>query len=190
MVYEFTVTVTSAVSGKCTGDRSATERRVITTQSEPLPELQLQVCKDALCATQFDLVGGVAIVSADRQNPNLYVKLKVDSQCSKDMKVAWSTSLDAVHLATQELLGKHTLKPVGYETLRIAFNYIFPIAAEYTFTTTAECSARGRSSASVGLGIVMNYGPSGGKMEVRGLWHVITVCPCGELSYFRTHLKT
>ena len=166
MVYEFAVTVTSARSGNCKSDRSATERRVITTQSEPLPELQLQVCKDALCAKQFDLVGGVATVNADRQNPNLYVKLDVESECSADVKVAWSTSLEPTHLATKDLLKQHTLKPLNYETLRVSFNYIYPIAAEYTFTTTAKCSAKGSSSASVGVGIVMNYGPSGGKMEV------------------------
>ena len=166
MVYEFMVTVTSARSAECASERSATERRVINTQSEPLPELQLQVCKDARCANQLDLVGGVAVVSADRQNPNLYVKLQVESQCRADIEVAWDTSLGAEHLATREVLGKHTLKPVGHETLRIAFDYAFPIAAEYTFSTTAECSASS-ATASVGLGIVMNYGPSGGKMEVR-----------------------
>ena len=165
MVYEFTVTVTSASTGKCTSDRSATERRVITTQSEPLPELQLQVCKDALCATQFDLVGGVATVNADRQNPNLYVKLGVESDCKK-MKVAWSTSVELAHLTTKDLLKQHTLKPSKFETLRVLFNYVEPISAEYTFTTTAKCSTKGSSSASVDVGIVMNYGPSGGKMEV------------------------
>ena len=166
MVYEFTVTVTSARSGNCKIDRKVTESRFITTQSEPLPELQLQVCKDATCTKELDLVGGVATVNADRQNPNLYVKLEVESECSTDVKVAWSTSLELTHLVTKDLLDKHTLKPLNYETLRVSFNYIQAIAAEYTFTTTAKCSAKGSSSASVGVGIVMNYGPSGGKMEV------------------------
>ena len=108
----------------------------------------------------------MATVNADRQNPNLYVKLEVESECSTDVKVAWSTSLELTHLVTKDLLDKHTLKPLNYETLRVSFNYIQAIAAEYTFTTTAKCSAKGSSSASVGVGIVMNYGPSGGKMEV------------------------
>ena len=167
MVYEFTVTVTSASSGNCTRDRSTTESRVITTQSEPLPEMQVEVCKDAICKTQVDLVGGVATVNADRASPNLYVKLGVGSKCTTDVNVIWATSLERVHLATKDLLEQHTLNSVGYEMLKISFNYIYPLAAEYTFSMTAKCSARGSSSASVGLGIVMNYGPSGGKMEVR-----------------------
>ena len=165
MVYEFTVTVTSARSGNCKSDRTATERRFITTQAEPLPELQLQVCKDATCTRELDLVGGVATVNADRQNPNLYVKLGVESDCKK-MKVAWSTSVELAHLTTKDLLKQHTLKRSKSETLRVLFNYVEPISAEYTFTTTAKCSTQGSSSASVEVGIVMNYGPSGGKMEV------------------------
>ena len=165
MVYEFTVTVTSARSGNCKSDRKVTESRFITTQSEPLPELQLQVCKDATCTKELDLVGGVATVNADRQNPNLYVKLGVESDCKK-MKVAWSTSVELAHLTTKDLLKQHTLKPSKFETLRVLFNYVEPISAEYTFTTTAKCSTKGSSSASVDVGIVMNYGPSGGKMEV------------------------
>ena len=165
MVYEFTVTVTSARSGNCKSDRTVTESRFITTQSEPLPELQLQVCKDATCTKELDLVGGVATVNADRQNPNLYVKLGVESDCKK-MKVAWSTSVELAHLTTKDLLKQHTLKPSKFETLRVLFNYVEPISAEYTFTTTAKCSTKGSSSASVDVGIVMNYGPSGGKMEV------------------------
>ena len=165
MVYEFTVTVTSARSGNCKIDRTVTESRFITTQSEPLPELQLQVCKDATCTKELDLVGGVATVNADRQNPNLYVKLGVESDCKK-MKVAWSTSVELAHLTTKDLLKQHTLKPSKFETLRVLFNYVEPISAEYTFTTTAKCSTKGSSSASVDVGIVMNYGPSGGKMEV------------------------
>ena len=165
-VYEFAVTVTSAGSGSCTRERSATERRVITTQSEPLPQMKVNVCKDAICKTPIDLVGGVATVNADRGNTNLYLKLGVESECTKDIKVVWATSLEPVHLATKDLLEKHTLRPIGYETLKISFNYIFPVAAEYTFSMTAKCEAYGSSSASVGLGIVMNYGPSGGKMQV------------------------
>ena len=165
MVYEFTVTVTSARLGNCKSDRTATERRFITTQAEPLPELQLQVCKDATCTRELDLVGGVATVNADRQNPNLYVKLGVESDCKK-MKVAWSTSVELAHLTTKDLLKQHTLKRSKSETLRVLFNYVEPISAEYTFTTTAKCSTQGSSSASVEVGIVMNYGPSGGKMEV------------------------
>ena len=171
MVYEFTVTVTSARSGNCKSDRTATERRFITTQAEPLPELQLQVCKDATCTQELDLVGGVATVNADRQNPNLYVKLGVESDCKK-MKVAWSTSVELAHLTTKDLLKQHTLKRSKSETLRVLFNYVEPISAEYTFTTTAKCSTQGSSSASVDVGIVMNYGPSGGKMEV-GYYDVI-----------------
>ena len=171
MVYEFTVTVTSARSGNCKSDRTATERRFITTQAEPLPELQLQVCKDATCTQELDLVGGVATVNADRQNPNLYVKLGVESDCQK-MKVAWSTSVELAHLTTKDLLKQHTLKRSKSETLRVLFNYVEPISAEYTFTTTAKCSTQGSSSASVDVGIVMNYGPSGGKMEV-GYYDVI-----------------
>ena len=166
MIYEFTVTVTSASSGNCDRDRSATERRVIETQSEPLPDMQMEVCKDVACTRPIHLVRGVATVNADRRNPNLYLKLGVQSECTTGVNVVWATSMEGVHLATKDLLDEHTLRPLGYETLKISFDYVYPLAAEYTFSMTAMCSSLGTSSSTVGLGIVMNYGPSGGKMQV------------------------
>ena len=166
MIYEFTVTVTSASSGNCNRDRSATEQRVIKTQANPLPEMEIEVCKDAKCKNSIDLVRGVATVNANVKKSNLYLKLGVQSECTAGVDVVWTTSMERVHLATKNLLDEHTLNRLGQETLKISFNYIYPLAAEYTFSITATCSSRSTSTSTVGLGIVMNYGPSGGKIEV------------------------
>ena len=167
MVYEFTVTVESVRSGNCNRDRSATDRRVITTQADPLPEMKMDICIDANCKRPIDLVRGVATVNADRRNPNLYLKLGVQSKCTAGVNVLWTTSMKRVHVATKDLLHEHNLNSLGYETLKISFNYVYPLDAEYAFSITAKCSSRSTSTSTVGLGIVMNYGPSGGKMEVR-----------------------
>ena len=181
MIYEFIVTVTSASSGNCNRDRSATDRRVIKTQSDPLPEIEMEVCKDAKCKNPMKLVRGVATVNADRKKPNLYLKLGVQSKCTAGVDVVWTTSVERVHLATEHLLDEHTLNPLGYETLKISFNYIYPLAAEYAFSIIATCSSRSTSTSTVGLGIVMNYGPSGGKMEV-GTGTVVVTTSSGFLS--------
>ena len=170
MAYEFTVTVKSAGSGNCDRDRSATERRIIATQTEQLPDMAIEICKDVACARRIDLVRGAATVNADRRNPNLYLKLAVQSECTTGVDVAWATSMESVHLATKALLDEHTLNPLGYETLKISFNYIYPLAAEYTFSMTAACSALATSSSTVGVSVVMNYGPGGGKMKVGHAW--------------------
>lgn len=167
MVFKFTVTVTSAPSGNCKRKRKATERRVLVTQRDPLPEMKVKVCKDARCRKQINLLGGVATVNTNRQKPNLFVQLQVNSsQCPAAMEVGWSTSMDSVHIKTQGLLKTHALKHAGHEMLKIAFDYSVPIAAKYTFSITAKCSQDGSSSSSVSLDVVMNDGPSGGKMKV------------------------
>ena len=181
MIYEFTVTVTSVSSGKCDRDRSATERRVIKTQADPLPEIDVEVCKDVKCKKRIHLVRDVGTVNANRRSPNLYMKLGVQSECTAGVDVVWTTSMKRVHLATKKLLDEHTLNRLGQETLKISFNYIYPIDAEYVFSITATCSSRSTSTSTVGLGIVMNYGPSGGKMEV-GTGVVVETTSSGFLS--------
>jgi len=176
MIYEFTVTVTSASSGTCDRDRSATERRVIKTQTDPLPKMEIEICKDPKCRKRIHLERGVGTVNANRRSPNLYMKLGVQSECPAGVDVIWTTSMERVHLATKNLLDEHTLNRLGQETLKISFNYIYPPDAEYAFSITATCSSRSTSTSTVGLGIVMNYGPSGGKMEVRTGVVAATVC--------------
>ena len=165
-VFEFTVTVTAAPSGNCQRTRTATERRVIvTTRVDHVPEIELNVCKDPLCNTKMNLVGGVATINANRRKPNLFVRLQVKSQCpARQTEVGWSTSMDAAHIMTTNMMQSHGMKHAGHETLKIKFNYALPIAAKYTFSVTAKC---GMSSTIVSVDIEMNYGPSGGKMEVR-----------------------
>ena len=165
-VFEFTVTVTAAPSGNCQHTRTATERRVIvTTRLDHVPEMELKVCKDPLCNTKMNLVGGVATINANRRKPNLFVRLQIKSQCpASDTEVGWSTSMDAAHIMTTNMMQPHGMKHAGHETLKIKFDYALPVAAKYTFSVTAKC---GMSSTSVSVDIEMNYGPSGGKMEVR-----------------------
>ena len=164
--FEFTVTVTAAPSGNCQHTRTATERRVIVaTQAEHVPEMDLKVCTDPRCNTKTNLLRGVATINANRRKPKLFVRLQVESQCpAKPTEVVWSTSMDAAHIMTPKMMQPHGIKRAGHETLKIKFDYALPVAEKYTFSVAAKC---GMSSSSVSVDIEMNYGPSGGKMEVR-----------------------
>ena len=159
--------VTSAASGRGKHKRTATERRLIITQEEAVPEMKLKVCKDAQCGSQINLVGGVATVNANRRKPDLFLQLRVKSPCAaKDTKVGWSTSMADAHISTEDLLKTHAMTRAKHEIMKIKFDYTLPLDAEYSFSITAKCSQQGSSSARVSMDIVMNYGPSGGKMKV------------------------
>lgn len=174
-LYEFEVTVTSVASGNCNRQRKATARRRILTQVNSVPEMSLSVCKDPLCKMQINMIDGMATINANSREPMLFLRLRVSSrECkSTDMQVVWSTSKNMTeHIMTKDLMAMHTMKQ-SYETLKINFDYTVPLAAEYTFTMTAKCSQHdSASAASVHMDIEMNYGPSGGKMEVNQ--HMIT----------------
>ena len=171
-IYEFVVTVTSPASGNCNRERKATARRRIWAQINPVPNMTVRVCEDPLCKMQIKMIDRVATINANRRKPMLFLRLQASSdECSsEDMEVLWATSKDMTeHILTKNLMENHTMKH-AYETLKIRFDYTASLAAEYTFTITAKCSGHtSASEASVNMDVEMNYGPSGGKMEVNQL---------------------